>query len=334
MSRQHVSGCLQHTREQLLSDIRTWIDSDSEKRIYWLNGMAGTGKSTISLTLAREYSKKKQLGASFFFSSGGGDLASARKFTTTIATQLAEYSSVLRQHIIHASTSNPRISNLTLYYQWEKLILEPLGLLESNVVQRPLLIVVDALDECDDEKDVAMLIKCFVRAIMSVKKIPLRIFITSRPDKPIDLGFSNISIDSHRYFALHSIEKVIVDGDLKIYYRYQLARLSQRHNWDESVISDEIVQCLVEKSHGLFIYAATACRFINEGGILAKQRLLNLCASGRSTSGAEKELDRIYTTVLEYSFNEQLDPGEAVVLQNTFQGCWSDYGIIRCVYVK
>lgn len=77
--------------------------------------MAGTGKYTISLTLAREYSKKKQLGASFFLSRGGGDLASARRFTSTIAAQLAEYSSVLRQHIIDASTSNPRISHLTLY---------------------------------------------------------------------------------------------------------------------------------------------------------------------------------------------------------------------------
>ncbi|PON26238.1 hypothetical protein TGAM01_v204714 [Trichoderma gamsii] len=115
VNKQHVSGCLEHTREQLLADIRTWIDHNGEKRIYWLNGMAGTGKTTISLTIAREYYKKKQLGASFFFSRGGGDLASTKKFATTMAVQLAEYSPVLRQHIIAAAISNPRISQLALY---------------------------------------------------------------------------------------------------------------------------------------------------------------------------------------------------------------------------
>ena len=38
-----------------------------------MNGMAGTGKSTISRTVAHEYNKQKRLGASFFFSKGDGD---------------------------------------------------------------------------------------------------------------------------------------------------------------------------------------------------------------------------------------------------------------------
>ncbi|KAK1242500.1 hypothetical protein MKX08_005312 [Trichoderma sp. CBMAI-0020] len=158
VNKQHVSGCLQHTREQLLADIRTWIDNDSEKRIYWLNGMAGTGKTTISFMIAREYYRKKQLGASFFFSRGSGDLASTKLFATTMAVQLAEYSSALQQHIVAASASNPRISQLALYMQWEKLIIEPLRLLEPRTVQSPLLIMIDALDECDNEKDISTLI--------------------------------------------------------------------------------------------------------------------------------------------------------------------------------
>lgn len=281
--------------------------------------MTGTGKSTISLTIAREYYKKKQLGASFFFSRGSGDLASTNKFATTIAFQLAEYSKVLRQHIIAASISNPRINQLALYIQWEKLILEPLGLLESKTVQSPLLIIVDALDECDDERDIAMLIECFASTVTSVKNIPLRIIITGRPDRPINLGFGNVSINLRQYFALHSIEQSIVDGDLMIFYRHQLAQLSRRHSWNEDVISDEIIQSLVQKSHGLFIYAATVCRFVDQGGILAEHRLLNLYASGPSTSRAEKELDRIYTTVLECLFNEQSDAEEAVILQKKYQ---------------
>lgn len=319
MNKQHVSGCLQHTREQLLADIRTWIDHDSEKRIYWLNGMAGTGKTTISLTIAREYYKRKQLGASFFFSRSGGDLASTKRFATTMAVQLAEYSPVLRQHIIAAAASNPRISQLALYMQWEKLIIEPLGLLEPKTTQYPLLIIIDALDECDNERDMAMLLECFVSTVASVRNIPLRIFITSRPDRPINLGFANVSINLRQYFALHSIEQSIVDGDLMIYYRHQLAQLSQRHSWDEGLTSDDIIQSLVHKSHGLFIYAATVCRFIDQGGILAEQRLSNLYALGSSNSRAEQELDHIYTTVLENSFNGHLDAEETIILQQRFQ---------------
>lgn len=318
-SKQHASSCLQHTREQVLADIRTWIDHDSERGIYWLNGMAGTGKSTISLTIAREYYKKKQLGASFFFSRGGGDLASTKKFATTVAVQLSEYSPVIRQHIIDAAASNPRISHLTLYDQWEKLILKPLGLLEPNTVQSPLLIIVDALDECDNEKEIAILVECFTSTVASVKSIPLRIFVTSRPDRPINIVFGNISVNTRRCFALHNIEQAIVDDDLKIYYQHQLTRLSQRHSWDESAISDNVIQSLVKKSHGLFIYAATTCRFINEGGILAEQRLLTLCYSGSSIFAAEQDLDCIYTTVLEYSLSGKICPGEAIMLQQRFQ---------------
>ncbi|UKZ71702.1 uncharacterized protein TrAtP1_012651 [Trichoderma atroviride] len=319
VNKQHVSGCLQHTREQLLADIRTWIDHDSEKRIYWLNGMAGTGKTTISLTIAREYYKKKQLGASFFFSRGSGDLASTRKFATTMAVQLAEYSPVLRQHIIAAATSNPRISQLALYIQWEKLIIEPLSLLEPQTAQSPLLIIVDALDECDSERDMALLIESFVSTVATVKNIPLRMFVTSRPDRPINLGFGIVSINLRHYFALHSIEQSIVDSDLMIYYRHQLAQLSQRHSWDEGLTSDDIIQSLVHKSHGLFIHAATVCRFIDQGGILAEQRLSNLYALGSSSSRAEQELDHIYTTVLENSFNGHLDAEETIMLQRRFQ---------------
>lgn len=303
----------------MLHDIRTWIDGNSEKGIYWLNGMAGTGKTTISLTIAHEYHQKKRLGASFFFSRGGGDLASTKKFAATVAIQLAEQSPELRQLIFDATTLNPRIGHLNLYNQWEKLVLEPLGLLESSSVQRPLLIIVDALDECDDEKDVGMLIECFASTIANVKEIPIRIFITSRPELPIHLTISRVSINLRQHFTLHSIEQAIVDGDLRIYYQHHLSQLSQRYMWNQHIILDDVIQLLVEKTHGLFIYAATACRFIKEGGRNSEKRMLNLSASGSSTSEAEKELDNIYTTVLESSFRAELSSKEAVELQPEFQ---------------
>ncbi|KAL7909284.1 hypothetical protein GGI35DRAFT_376166 [Trichoderma velutinum] len=318
-NKQNVSLCLPHTRERMLRDIRTWIDGNNEKGIYWLNGMAGTGKTTISLTIAHEYHQKKRLGASFFFSRGGGDLASAKKFAATVAVQLAEQSRELRRLILNATMRHPRIGHLNLYNQWEKLVLEPLCLLETSSVQRPLLVIVDALDECDDEKDIGMLIECFASTIANVKKIPIRIFITSRPELPIHLKLNRVSINLHQHFTLHSIEQAIVDGDLRIYYQHHLSQLSQLYMWNQHIVLDDVIRSLVEKTHGLFIYAATACRYIKEGKRDSERRLLDLSAPGSSASIAEKELDDIYTTVLESSFSTELSSKEATELQHEFQ---------------
>jgi len=64
-----------------------------------LNGLAGTGKSTIARTIARRYNEQGRLGASFFFSRGGGDVNHAGKFFATIAVQLANNLDALKSYI-------------------------------------------------------------------------------------------------------------------------------------------------------------------------------------------------------------------------------------------
>ena len=78
-------------RVGVLDEIRVWDEGEDEleKPIYWLNGLAGTGKSTIARNTAQEYSKRGRLGARFFISNGGRDIGHARKLYTTIAFQLA-----------------------------------------------------------------------------------------------------------------------------------------------------------------------------------------------------------------------------------------------------
>ena len=87
--RQHEPACLNNTRVNLLNDIYAWVDGKNERCIFWLNGMAGTGKSTIARTVARRYYEQQRLAASFFFSKGGGDISHAGLFITSIAMQVA-----------------------------------------------------------------------------------------------------------------------------------------------------------------------------------------------------------------------------------------------------
>jgi adenylylsulfate kinase-like enzyme len=82
--------CLPDTRVQILHQIREWADGNDTRHIFWLNGWAGTGKSTIARTIAREHFDRGKLGASFFFSKGDKDTSHAGKFVTTIARQLAQ----------------------------------------------------------------------------------------------------------------------------------------------------------------------------------------------------------------------------------------------------
>jgi hypothetical protein len=83
--RQYDPFCFPDTRVNLFRQIYSWADGENPPSIFWLNGLARTGKSTIACTIARRYLDQKRLGASFFFSRGGADVGHAGKLITGIA---------------------------------------------------------------------------------------------------------------------------------------------------------------------------------------------------------------------------------------------------------
>ena len=56
-SKQHETDCLPDTRISLLEEIYSWTDGQNKRCIFWLYGLAGTGKSTIALWPAGTLSK-------------------------------------------------------------------------------------------------------------------------------------------------------------------------------------------------------------------------------------------------------------------------------------
>src|SRR5271154_2819111 len=147
---EHDARCLEDTRVDVRRQITEWAEDPHGKSIFWLNGMAGTGKSTISRTVAQFFEEKGQLGASFFFKRGEGDRGNASRFFTTIAVQLAIKVPDLVPSIAKVIEVDPTISEKTLKEQFEKLILQPLfEMTYAPSAASTLIIVIDALDECE-----------------------------------------------------------------------------------------------------------------------------------------------------------------------------------------
>ena len=302
--RQHDSGCLPGTRIEILQKIDEWADGSSEQPIFWLSGFAGTGKSTIAHTVAARYSQKHRLAASFFFSRDiGGDVRHARKFFTTIASKLARLSHSTRIDIFNAISENGEIINQSLKDQWRRLVYRPISKMQSALFAPSLLLVVDALDECDGDDDVRVIVQLLSEARL-LKHLRLRVLITSRPEVQIRRGFNLLLESEHRDFILHDIARFIVDRDILTFFTRRFQEISQEREMNDWPGADALNQ-LVEFAAGLFIWASIACRFIRDGRFPKKQ-LTSVLSSTRS-SKPEKHLDQLYLTVLCASLRDDED---------------------------
>jgi ankyrin repeat protein len=144
-SRQHEPTCLPDTHVDVLQKISKWVDGKDEGRIFWANGLAGRGKSTI----AWKYFERERLGASFF--SSDGDIGHAGKFFPNIAMQLANKSPSLNRHICEAVAEWSAITDQSFRDQWRRLILRPLLRLDGNSSPPSFFLIIDALDEYEGE---------------------------------------------------------------------------------------------------------------------------------------------------------------------------------------
>lgn len=290
--------CLANTRVDLLNRIYQWADGEGEQYIFWLSGLAGTGKTTVARSVARRYHTKQQLGASFFFSRGGGDVGRAGRFVTSVAVQLARSVSGVRRHISNALIQRPEIASHSLRDQWQYLILEPLAKLKGPSI---FVLVIDALDECEGSNDTQLIVQLLAMS-GSLRNIRLRVFLTSRPDVPIQYGLGQVSDAERQDFLLHKVSPSVIDHDIRLFLENQLNLIGKDDDQELGWPGAETIQNLVRSASGLFIWAATACRFISEG-IFAEERLHMLTDGSHCDSAAspEQHLNQLYLTVLQKS---------------------------------
>jgi hypothetical protein len=304
---EHNARCLPNTRTELLAQITQWANNEGGKPIFWLCGMAGTGKSTIARTIAESLASRGQLGASFFFKRGEGERGKSSRFFTTIATDLVKHEPGMLPGIRKALEKDSAISQRALKDQFEKLILQPL-LGMKQIRSRPLarVVVIDALDECEQEADILAILQLLART-KDIRPVPLQIVVTSRPELHIRLGFKEMPNGTYQDLVLHEVPRSTIEHDIRLFLEHELSLIQKERRLSADWPSSHQIIALVELAVPLFIYAATVCRFVGTKGRNPTKYLDKVLEYKKSTFS---QLDRTYLPVLEHLLNEQKDDEE------------------------
>ena len=307
---EHNARCLAGTRVGILEQINRWAERHDSEQIFWLHGGAGTGKSTISRTVAYNLHERDRLGASFFFKRGEGNRSKANRLFTTIAAQLAQKSSSIRSGVIETLNKIPTIAHKSLSQQFDELILKPLCENKHDTGAN-LITVIDALDEIDNDRDIRTVLNLFRGLGQLSSGMRLRLVVTSRPEVPVRLGFSEMTKETHRDITLHEVDPPIIEHDIALYMNHELASIRDSRttpSLPEDWPGQEAVCALVRGAVPLFIFAATICRFIGDPKGNPKSRLRKILYHQSQALGSK--LDQTYQPVLEQLLMDQSQSSE------------------------
>ena len=270
------------------------------QHVFWLNGLAGTGKSTIAQTFAETSFADGKLGASFFCSRDFENRSNLQAIFPTLAFQLAYQYPSFRKELLQVLKMSPDVGRESLCSQMEKLIISPL-----EATQIPTLIIIDALDECKDNEPASAILSILSRY---VNKIPnVKFFITGRPETRIRSGFRLESlVPITEVLKLHEVKPESVDSDIKLFIHTQLGNLAKNRS-DCDVMEDWPssfdLNILCKKAAGFFIYASTAVKFVASENDLPSERLAIITSSPQCTAEEGKSgVDQLYMKVLEQAF--------------------------------
>lgn len=288
-------GCTEKTREKILEDLKDWVTDLKGANVYWINGMAGTGKTTILYSLCTWLEENKRLGGNFFCSRMSSLCRDVTNVVPSLAYQLAQYSPAFRTVLCKILEARPEISKLDIRWQFEGLVQEPMQVVKTAMPEG-VIVVIDALDECDDGQAFRLFLETLLKLAPS---LPIKFVITSRPE-PVIRDKMLAPHHTSSIFHLHDIEESVVEADIRKYVTQALGGMSSPPSPDE-------VERLAKQAGKLFIYAATAVRFVlpdrSYGDPHARLRTVLGMASG-STKRYD-ELNELYTSILSAALDQE-----------------------------
>jgi len=294
-----------------LDEIESWTKDSDKSPVYWLNGLAGTGKSTIAQTTAERLFADGRLGASFFCSRDFKDRSDLHLIFPTLSFQLAYRYPDFRSVLVSLLQSDLDIGYESLHNQMQSLIVAPLKEKGISTV-----IVIDALDECTDNEPQSAILSVMGRLVKEIPKV--KFFITGRPEPRIRSGFRlRLLRPLTEIFVLHAVEHTIINADIRRFLETRLSDLAQEFDLNKWP-SEEHMDLLCRRAAGLFVYAVTTVKFLDHKLYLPTQRLdviVNLPEStiheGQTEFKSNTTLDSLYTSILQMALDFGGDDPEA-----------------------
>ncbi|KDR68648.1 hypothetical protein GALMADRAFT_129372, partial [Galerina marginata CBS 339.88] len=292
--------CHPNTRTAVLQKIMDWVQNSdpSSPEFMWIYGPAGSGKSAIAQSIAELCYEYGYLLGAFFFSRSAAGRNNDKRLAATIAYQIGQSFTEVLPLIEKSVERDPALLSLNLEAQLKALIIEPLLKSALHVLPRPRLIIIDGLDECQDPRAHTTIIRTFTQ-LVTVHNLPFIILFASRTeyhireafnDKTFDTNLCRIALDNTLWRADDDIREFLISRFLKIHDTHQMKSYLPPV-WP----LPEVIDKLVAKSSGQFIYASTVIKYIEAHGYHPTNRLDTVLGLRSIENGTPfAELDDLY----------------------------------------
>ncbi len=292
--------CHPNTRTAILNTITDWVLLTAARFswILWLNGAAGAGKSAIGRSVVELCLKKDIMIVWFFFFRTDPTRNTFKPVVATLAYQLIQSIPALDFIITPKVQSNPLIFQESLETQFKVLIFEPLKQFhKESPLQRPLVFLVDGVDECSGDNNQVNVINTIVRFV-SEKSVPLIVIFASRTESQLKMAFDEPTVDGIlRRLPLDTDYRA--DDDIRLFLNDSFAKIKRTHPLRSSIRPEwpipSLLQEIVDKSSNQFIYASVVIKFISSPRLHPVQQLeivQGLRPAGHLTPFAQ--LDALY----------------------------------------
>lgn len=289
--------CLPGTRQQIRNDITRWATNlSSDKNILWIQGVAGSGESTLATTIANffrdDHCAGVHLGAFLFFNRDVPERSHPGVVIPTLAYQLSLLDDHITLAIADAIDSTPNIRESPFDFQFRKLLVEPLAVL--NTSDHTTVLVLDALDECGNPRERKQLLTLLAKETIKFPRA-VRMIVASRAEPDICSAFESQSTISCWELDITTQTNAT---DIAFYIRSRMADIREARPY-LPLASDwpgiPIINTLSDRALGLFVWASTAMAFIDAHDPRSRIEAL---LSVEGTPGVEAALDNLYETAL------------------------------------
>jgi len=249
---------MKDTRKSRLKEIVDWVANKTEEEdllqsnTYWIYGLPGIGKTSLAHSICASLHDQKKLAGAFFCRRDDPKLSEPRNVLPTLIYKLAEIFPPFRKIVANCLRND---TNLTPESMKSSLFLELL----DNLPKHPndfLVFVIDAFDECGDDRSRPRLLRLLIGA--ATRASWLKIIITSRPEADIGQFFDGLPQSSYLGYDLGTDQEA--NGDLRSFARGEFELVARKcylpTPWPEESLLDRIIL----RADGLFIFIKTLVR--------------------------------------------------------------------------